>query len=666
MIEQQHAQKKQRVGSLFFHLFHRLSLWVYTVLCNCFPARLLTSYEVLELRWSRIYTWVIGTPDTKLRKNIHAARLHFAKVIENSKPLIAADKVVRFFIYCPLNVYGIFFLIYGAMSAAVYFISTRLEVTYAGNIGWGIAGIVIAVFSLPLLCSSKPLYRAAFGSRIVGKILRSYMGLEMVRKGQEKRERGNTVLVYAALLLGVVAGISTYLYHPATIPLVILVVFAFVTVLYIPEAGVLLGVATFPYWWITGNAALCAVAVCAVTQISFLNKLVRGKRVLHIRLLDFAVLLLCFVFASHGIFTSGGLTSLYYGIGYTVLIAMYFPTVSLMQSKEWLDRCYRLLTISGTVLSIISILPFTQIVGFLDMILARVDFSMMSGLIKNYDAYFGQNTLVCGMLLMLLPIMLSGFVGKRSITGFFWKALWVVVGCLSVLITMQIGAWAGLGVTLLLFFFMYSYRALSATMLLAFPAACGVVWYQELDTLFNWRTWEIVQATLDMVVSYCDGAANRFEIARSVLNMSKDHMLGVGLGEHAVQAVFPYYAAAGMESVTDMQNAYLQLLAECGYLSVLMFGVVLLLFAMSVLTYLRYGTNQGTKSRVVAGISGVGGVLVMGLTCDFFGSATVFGLFWLVIAVTAATLRTQYESLERAVLTHSPTGERSDVAFRIR
>ncbi|MBQ7379395.1 MAG: hypothetical protein IJW70_06895 [Clostridia bacterium] len=666
MIEQKSAPKKKQVGSLFFHLFHSFSLWIYTLLCNSLPARLLTSFDVLELRWQVICTKVLGAPDGKLRPKLHAIRLRLARWLENSVLLRILNALVKFFVFCPLNMYGMFFFIYGAVGAAVYFIAERLTVDYAGNIGWGIAGIIIAVFALPLLCSSKPLYRAAFGSRIVGKILRSYLGLEPLQKGREKKERGNTLLVYAALVLGVTFGLLTFFYHPATIPLVVLIVMMALFVLYIPEAGVLLAAATVSIWWITGVPALCALGIAAVTLISFINKLIRGRRTLHVHVMDFVVLLLGALLALHGVFSQGGALSLLYGIGYTVIVAVYFPIVSLMRSAEWLNRCYKLLSISGAVLAVLSVLPLAQILQFLDMVIVRVDFTMFTQAFAYYDAYFGEGALAGGLLLMLLPIMLTGLVGKRSLTGYFWKTLWVMIGILSVFTTMQIGVWAGFGVMILLFFFMYSYKSLSTAMVLAFPAACGAAWYSELYRLLHLDRFEIVHAYLDVIVQYADAACQRKTVASSVLAMSFDHLLGVGFGEHAVQRVFPHYAAPGMESTVDMQNTYLQLLAECGYLILLVLLAALLLFTMCVLTYLRKGSNMTTKSRVVAGFAGIAGVLVMAVTCNFLSSASVFTLAWMIVALTVASIRTQYETLARAVQTHGPTMERTDIAFRTR
>lgn len=665
MIEQESApKKKNQIGSLFFHLFHRVSLWIYTILCNSLPARLLTSYETKELRWSGLCAFLFGTPDTKFRKKLHLIRLSMARLLENSKLLRMADRLVRFLIHCPLNVYGIFFLIYGAIGAAMYFIADRLSVNYAGDIGWGIAGIIIAVCALPLLCSGKSLYRAAFGSRIIGKILRSYLGLEQTSQGQDKKERGGMVMMYLALLLGVAMGVLTFFYHPATIPFLFVLSAVVLLVLYIPEAGVLLAVSTIWLWWMTGQPALCAVSISFVTLLSFISKLIRGKRVIHIRLVDATVLLLGGIFAIHGIVSQGGMTSLFYGIGYTMLIAMYFPTVNLIRSREWLDRCYKLLAFSGAVLSLISVLPITRILNFLDMMFVRVDLTMFDDLFVRYDAYFGQGTLIGGLLLLLLPIMLSRFVGKRSVTGFFWKMLWFVVGCISVVTCMHFGVWVGLGVALLLFFLMYSYKSLSVAIFLGFPGACAVVWYSEIDSFLNLRSMETVQALIDVGISYIHGEAQRLAIWGSALSMIKDYALGVGLGEHAVHAVFPQYAASGMEGITDFQNAYIQLAAECGLLAIVVLVAVLLLFTMSVLTYLKWGSNSVTKVRVVAGFAGVAAVLVLGMFCNIWGNADLFMLLWVVISLSLASVRTQYEVLARAVQTHRATGERTDIAFR--
>lgn len=662
MVEQKGAPQKKNVGSLFFHLFNRISLWIYTLLCNSIPARLLTSYDVLEARWREICEFVFGTAGGKLRRNLHSARISVAGYLERSKILRLFSRLVSFLAYCPLNVYGIFFFVYGALGAAVYFIATRLSVNYAGEIGWGIAGIVIVIGSLPLLCSSKPLYFAAFGSRTLGKILRQYLGLE--RKGKpEKKERGNTVLVYLALLFGAVLGGCTFFYHPATVPICIALLAAVLLIMRVPEAGILLALGSMPFWWCTGQPMLCAVAISLVTLISFVSKLIHGRRVMHFRLVDFTVLMFGLVIVLNGVLAGGGVISVLYMAGYCVMLAMYFPVVNLMHSRDWMQRCYKLLVISGAVLSVMNLLSFINLLSFEDKVLAGADLSALSVLLERYNTYFSDPVAISGMLLMLIPIMLSGMIGKRSMSSVFWRALWVIAGCVSVVLFMQFGPWIGLGIALLVFFFAYSYKALSASFLLAFPVTCGAVWATELDRMFGVRHTEPVQAAQNVVVTFCNAEAYRRTVFSSVRQMAKHHVLGVGWGEQAFGAAFPYYAQPGMESMTNTENTFLQLLARSGWGAVILLLAVLLIFTMYVLTYLRRGSYAITKARVAAGLAGVCGVLLMGLTCDVWASESVFILFWLVLALTVTGIRTQYDVLARAVQTHGATADQAHVTW---
>lgn len=663
MVEQNSAPKKKAVGSLFFHLFNRFSLWIYTLLCNCFAGRVLTSYEVLEKRWSRICELVFGPASGKFRRNMHTLRVAVAGHMERSKLLLLLSNTVRFLIYCPLNIFGVFFFVYGALGAAVYFIGDRLSVNYAGNIGWGIAGIVIVISSLPLLCSNKPLYFAAFGSRTLGKILRNYLGLE--RRGTpEKRERGNTILFYMALLLGAGFGSLTFFYHPATVPICVVLLAVALVVLYIPESGVLLALASVPFWWCTGHPAICAMTISGITLVGFVSKLIRGRRVMHLRLIDFCVLVLGLVIAAHGALASAGMLSALYIVGYLVMMAMYFPVVNLMHSPAWMDRCYKLLVISGAVLSVMNLLSFVDLQGMIEHLPAGSDLSMFSVLLERYQTYFSNHVAIGGLLILLIPIMLSGTIGKKSMSSVFWRSLWVLAGCASLLLFMQFGAWMGLAAAVVVFFFVYSYKTLSASILLAFPISCGAVWAIDVDRMLGVRRMEPVLAVQNVVVTFCDGAGQRLRVMQSVREMVKDNILGIGWGSEAFAASFPQYAQSGAESLTEVPNTFLQLLASSGWGALLMLVAVLIAFLLCSMTYLRWSAYNLSKARVAAGLAGVSGLLLMGTTCNVWGSGSVFMLFWLVIALSVASIRTQYETLARAVQTHGMTAEQADVSWR--
>ena len=256
---------------------------------------------------------MLGAPDGKFRQAVHRIRLRCAHWIERSVILRILDRLIKFLLYCPLNVYGIFFFIYGAVGAAVYFVAERLSVSYAGELGWGIAGAVIAFAALPLIGTSKPLIKVVFGSRIIGKILRYFIGAELP-KADKHRERGNTFMVYAALIFGMGAGAMTFFFHPVTVPLAVLLLVLAIVVLYVPECGVLLACGTIWLWWMTGYPMLCVIGITVVTLISYANKLIRGRRVMYVRLIDFIMLLLVAVFALQGVILQSGVSAIAYGV----------------------------------------------------------------------------------------------------------------------------------------------------------------------------------------------------------------------------------------------------------------------------------------------------------------------------------------------------------------
>jgi hypothetical protein len=289
---------------------------------------------------------------------------------------------------------------------------------------------------------------------------------------------------------------------------------------------------------------------------------------------------------------------------------------------------------------------------------------MFDVLLACYSSYFGDHVKVSGILLLLIPIMISGMIRKRAMSSVFWRAIWVAAGCASVVLFMQFGAWAGLFVAILVFLFAYSYKALSASFLLAFPAACGAVWAIDVDRILGVRSMKPVQQIQNVVVTFCDGAGQRARMAQCVREMIKAHPVGIGWGEQAFSTVFGQFAQPGMEGVQDTGSTYLQLLASGGWGSVILMMAVLLMFLLCVLTYLRWATYTPAKARVAAGFAGILGVLTLGLTCDFWSRGSVFMSFWLVLALTVACVRTQYGEHFRAVQTHGATDSRADVSWR--
>jgi hypothetical protein len=84
---------------------------------------------------------------------------------------------------------------------------------------------------------------------------------------------------------------------------------------------------------------------------------------------------------------------------------------------------------------------------------------------------------------------------------------------------------------------------------------------------------------------------------------------------------------------------YLQIVTESGIVGAVLFGAAIFLLAQSSLEYLRSVKTTEERATVIAGLAAVSGALVMGLTDYIWYSHRAFLCFWLVVALTNASVR---------------------------
>ena len=143
---------------------------------------------------------------------------------------------------------------------------------------------------------------------------------------------------------------------------------------------------------------------------------------------------------------------------------------------------------------------------------------------------------------------------------------------------------------------------------------------------------------------------------------------GIGIGEGAWDKVYPMYAYLGVETAPHSHNLFLQIWLETGIGGLLIFVAVLFLMVQSVFTlYRRLYTarevhcpstmedtagdstaernRQDMRNRAQIRIfsasllCGIFAVLIQGMTDYAWYNYRVYLMFWLVIGLTAASVR---------------------------
>ncbi len=203
-----------------------------------------------------------------------------SRLFADSLTLSTADRIRRSFLTLSLNVCGMFFLTFGIYTSASAMLLHFMRSSFAGNVSL-FSGIVMALASVPVLFS-KDNVSTALSCSHAGNALCECIGVRMVSFVHRKK----TGHLNQGFALGVIAGTASMILSTWTVLLVILMITVCCTVFALPCAGVMFFAAALPFFPdpILG-------AVCIVTALSFLIKILRGKRSVRIHAPEAAFLL---------------------------------------------------------------------------------------------------------------------------------------------------------------------------------------------------------------------------------------------------------------------------------------------------------------------------------------------------------------------------------------
>ena len=272
-----------------------ISLWdgFWNIFCNSlvkgFFGRIFSSYSKLQSSYSNGFIKEFLFKDRRLKKIFRKIRKFLSSNIETCFPVTIGNRMIKYFASAPLSFYGNFGLFFGIYTCVVYFIKLLLPAIATADIGHLIVGVAILIVSLPLSFSRLSFASAITRSAAGRWIFQSCFGLsdEVVAKyAPVKKGKGNRMLFF-----GLVAGTLTFFFHPIAILAVILL---FATVMFIsvtPEIGVMLTIFAVPFCVFMPSPTLCLCLMVITTAFFYGIKIIRGKRVFKLELVDMAILL---------------------------------------------------------------------------------------------------------------------------------------------------------------------------------------------------------------------------------------------------------------------------------------------------------------------------------------------------------------------------------------
>ena len=615
--------KKRCRTSLFISMLMRLVNAVYDCLRDGLFGRLMLSYPAQERAFRN---GIIGNFFSKrgtVAFWLRRFRLRLAEFFERSVLLGFGLKKAGYLLGCSLRVYGIFFLTFGVYTMLVHYIKFFAFANMVQDATTLALGIVFIVLALPMIGSRHSVAELLHKGLLLHLLLIDVFGIPEEKFEIARVPKGGKYNV--ALFLGMFLGILTFLIPPQYLILFVLSLLVVALVMSYPEVGVLVLIALMPFGVFSGEAFHALEFGIAMTAVAYLGKLIRGKRVIRFYLIDVLVMLFGVLLWLSGAVSVGGEESARQAGQMCLYLLMYLMVVNLIRTPAWLHRAVLAGVGSATLIAGIAILRDLNGEGGGGLAVGNISFDWIQGM-----EVFSSSNSIAAYLVLFLPLILA-----IMITAVDGKSRLVALGCTIIFATVLIstrldGAWLSAIAAIMLFFLIYSRKTVCWITL--FGLTIPIWMYFVPSHVWN-RLFDIADLSDPVIYQRISGW-------RGTVALLRNHLFGgIGFGSAAFQEMYPSYSESGLARIESANQLYLSLLCSFGLFGLVVFLIVITVFAQYCFSYIGNASENYSRTFVAAGFSGVLGALIMGYGYDIWQNKIVFLTFFTVFALTCAYIR---------------------------
>lgn len=618
------ANVKIKKVSVFIYLIDLLSNYIRRSLTDGFFGKIFSSYSVEKRAFKNGFFSKLYKPKKNNTISLKKVRGFFSDGIEKSLFLNGVSKFFHWLLSMPLRGYGVLLTSFGLYSIFVYYLRLLVPVMDNPDPEHIIPMFFVVIFSIPLLFVKRSLSMSVYTGKITNFIFVKLFGFraEMFDNDFDSKSYRTSMMIFPGLIFG----IATLFVGPIDILLVVVAVIAVCLIMCVPEIGILIAIFMLPFFSVFESPSIVLAIVILVTSMSYIFKLICGKRIFKFELLDVAILTFLGLIYFSGAITIGGAMSYGSALISVFLIFGYFLVVNLMRTEEWIKRCVISFVSSGTIVAIIGILQYILGLSPFDW----MDENLFSDISGRTTSLFENPNILAVYLVAILMFVLCFFMlcRRKNVKMLVGFSIFTIITCL--ILTWSRGAWLAAIIGVLIFAFINSKKTLRYVFLIL--GILPVAIYLIPNNIVN-RFLSIVNLT-DSSISY------RIYTWKGSLKLIKDYFWGgIGYGTEAFSEAYSNYAYMGMETAEHSHNLFLQIIISMGICGVVVFSIILLFFFQKNVEYLKSPSNNSSFVLASAGATSVVSFLIMGIFDYVWYNYRMFFLFWIVLALSIATIR---------------------------
>ena len=302
-----------------------------------------------------------------------------------------------------------------------------------------------------------------------------------------------------------------------------------------------------------------------------------------------------------------------------------------VENRRQLDTLVFLMVLAAGVVSVYGILQYIFKWGYQSA--AWVDSDMFSSISFRVSATLENPNMLGEYLILMIPLGGAGLLSAKNWRGRLFYFGCCGAMCLCMILTYSRGAWLGLLFAGALFFLLLSPR-----LILLAPFVLVAMYFVLPETVVSRFT--SIGNLGDNSTSY------RVYIWLGTLAMLKDYwMCGIGPGDGAYNAVYPAYSFNGIDA-PHSHNLFLQIMCDAGVVALVIFIVVIFLFARMMCVAISREKNGTSRMLQIGILSGVFGFMVQAMTDYSFYNYRVMFVFWSYLALGGLAARRSILSRE--------------------
>ena len=557
----------------------------------------------------------------------------YAKKVLTHPVVEFINKIKNALAYASIRSYGVLLLTFGLLTLlanfAVYYFrelpnSPEFELT---------VGIIFAAVAIPLLFIDVPLNDFLSRYSVTHFVLFDFLcikrGTEINRKA-EKRDAFILIPIFIATALAALG----FLFSPITVFVAVIIAVFAALAISSPEFSLLSTLMLLPLIPVLPRATLILTALIAITTVSFIIKVLLGKRLFHFEQYDAVMLIFMLFTLISGIFNKG-LDSFENSLVIIALSLTYFLVSNILVNRRLAENAVKIVSLSSAPTAIYGIITY-----YVSEVRPEWIDPMFDGISSRAYSTFGNPNIYAVYLVVATVFSVALAVeharNKTAVLYAFISALNIY----ALVITWTRGAWLALLLSAIGFIVIRSQRCPKLLLLpvilipLALPFIPG----------------DVIERFLSIFAMQDSSAMSRLSVWRSsVLMFINNLFIGIGVGADAFSEEFLKYAEDGV-TAPHSHNLFLEIGCELGIFALITFVFILLIRIRHRATYAKYVRGSSVDNLCTVSGTALFALLIFGMTDYIWFHPTMLVLFWAVFGMGSATLRISKKEYDESLV----------------